>query len=185
MSDENIIDWLRSTSGLGATHPALGGYTSRHGEAADDIIRLTAELKGWEDIEDHEAMQCYLDNKEKDKRIEELEERWRLAQASMAMDKSRIEELEVKVKTTFKQFLHLMPTAHIITEEQIDGLVEYAEEILPVCERCNGAMWCFLGKLNIVACEGCFSCMEKDTQAARNRPDCNGHRWRITEVSDE
>ena len=45
MSDENIIDWLRSTSGLGASHPALGGYTWRHGEAADEIERLTAKVE--------------------------------------------------------------------------------------------------------------------------------------------
>ena len=45
MSDENIIDWLRSTSGLGASHPALGGYTWRHGEAADEIERLTDEVE--------------------------------------------------------------------------------------------------------------------------------------------
>jgi len=63
MSEENIVSWLRSTSGLVVSHPHLGGYTSRHGEAADEIERLTAEnerlrasLKHWEDKESHEGI---------------------------------------------------------------------------------------------------------------------------------
>jgi len=44
MGEKNIVSWLRSTAGLSATHPALGGYTSRHGEAADEIERLRDEV---------------------------------------------------------------------------------------------------------------------------------------------
>ena len=41
----NIVGWLRSTGGLGASHPHLGGYTSRHAEAAHEIEQLRARAE--------------------------------------------------------------------------------------------------------------------------------------------
>ena len=41
----DIVEWLRGTTGLGVSHPHLGGHVSRHGEAADEIDRLRVLVK--------------------------------------------------------------------------------------------------------------------------------------------
>jgi len=104
MSDENIIDWLRSTSGLGLSHPALGGYTWRHREAADDLERLTDELADALKNESHYAKEII----KKDKRIESLEQA--LAKASL-----RTQELEQDRERGLEERGY-----HIITTDQVE-----------------------------------------------------------------
>jgi len=168
MSDENIIDWLRSTSGLGATHPALGGYTSRHGEAADDIIRLTAEVAEKDKRIEELTRWNFEDKADYLTRIEELEERWRLAQASMAMDKSRIEELMN------------YPGRVVLLYEQIDaawGDVWHdgrpiLKELFSIvaCEECGGS-----GK----TCEPSYDFEDAAYPDWQTCHSCHGHGWVI------
>ncbi|GAI81434.1 unnamed protein product [marine sediment metagenome] len=86
--------------------------------------------------------------------------------------RKRIEELE-KEKAAWKAeaISRAGGAVHGITDEQIDAAAEYANW------SAEADPWKVLDKLGIERCDGCYSCMEKDTPAARNRPDCNGHGW--------
>jgi len=97
-----------------------------------------------------------------------LEERWRLAQASMAMDKSRIEELMN------------YPGRVVLLYEQIDAAwlaARGSESSLSIlrlcgivaCEECGGS-----GRLPRITADGPDTC---------KCPSCHGHKWKLEEIN--
>jgi len=64
--EDNMITKLRKSAHTSDLLGARGAGSLARG-AADEIDRLRAEVKHWEDKEAHEGMSCYVDNKELDR----------------------------------------------------------------------------------------------------------------------
>jgi len=64
--EDNMITKLRKSAHTSDLLGARGAGSLARG-AADEIDRLRAEVKYWEDKEAHEGMSCYVDNKELDR----------------------------------------------------------------------------------------------------------------------
>jgi len=147
-------------------------YAYGRGERPQDFLdgNMVPSDRGPTRIEELEAASI-VDFDARDRyltRIEELEERWRLAQASMAMDKSRIEELMN------------YPGRVVLLYEQIDaawGDVWHdgrpiLKELFSIvaCEECGGS-----GK----TCEPSYDFEDAAYPDWQTCHSCHGHGWVI------
>jgi len=154
-------------------------------EVADEIESLRAEVVAKDKHIEELTRWNFEDKADYLTRIEELEERWRLAQASMAMDKSRIEELE-----RLKKSLTVDNPYCVIPKTKIDAAWESVSEPHSNGSRCAcNCSRIAMEMLNLFACEECGGSgqggadPEELTESCWPCEPCHGHGWKV--VSDE